>query len=584
MKKNNKPKLAPFAILLMIMLFLTGAAASCGGSGQESPGSVTDRELLGLQIFPSFDTKIPSVQQSWIRNQRMEVTWASLETQPGNFDFSLYDDTVNKILASGSESILLLLNGPIPVWEQDPQYGSMADRGLPLNLADWYRFCSEVARHYGSVVDYYEIWNEPGWDADSSIRYTGVYTLGGQVETDYLPLLQLANAAIKENDPSASVICGALMYNLIDDPNTGQQNYALLFDDENRPQQNISLSVDADKSILAERRVSLDLKGAWKGGQDEQGDTAPKTTWQFPEGRTRPGFETRLILRNPQAAEAAAGIDYVFPDGKKIHKDVRVGANAEQTVNVNDADLGVGQTGSDFFIRVTSDRAIVAACPITFDYSAQPDAGQAPAGHWRFDANPDASIAGYSVQDRLVLENPGGKKATATIDFTMPKGEQFARKVDIAASSSIDLEINRWIGFNGSCDMVGVHPYRSPKFWAGMYTNIVNTLKGIGTDKEVVVTEVGWPSHSDHPPDKPDPFSEQYQTDAIAQLGVGGLFDAGCKKIWVFRDFDEDPGGSWDGNYYGLWTCTGQPRPAWDSYVSWQRQLPTYPALPASLP
>ena len=196
----------------------------------------------------------------------------------------------------------------------------------------------------------------------------------------------------------------------------------------------------------------------------------------------------------------------------------------------------------------------------------------------------DSAYPQSSIRDYLLLDNPGPDPTKVSVDFILASGGKFSRQVELRASSNMEFEINEWIGFNGSCDMIAVHPYKSPKFWGAFYTNIVNTLQSIGADKEVVITEVGWPSHSDHPPEIPDPFNEQYQTEAIGDLGVGGLFEAGCRKIWILRDFDEDPGAVWDGNYYGLWKHTGQARPAWNSYVSWQRELPRYSTLsPSSL-
>jgi len=229
----------------------------------------------------------------------------------------------------------------------------------------------------------------------------------------------------------------------------------------------------------------------------------------------------------------------------------------------------------------------VAGCPTYFDYNNAEAGGQevigglAPQTTWYF----AAGRAGFSIQKSLIqeqvsLQNANPDSAIATITFMMAKGEQFSRQVLLAGSSTTTLNINQLIGFQGSCDEVAVHPYRSPKFWGPFYTNVVNTLRGLGADQEVVVSEVGWPSHAD----RSAGFSEQYQADAIGKLGIGGLFDAGCKKIWIFRDYDEDPGTSWDGNYYGLFNSVGRPHPAWSSYVSWQQQLPHYAPLPPSFP
>ncbi len=811
-------------------IFLTGTLGAvvltmallvaCAGSSETSvqaeevtAATAADRQLLGLHVFPGFNTKIPADQQSWIKNQKVEVTWSSIETSPGVYDFAATDVFINQILASGSESLFLLLGGPIPAWQQDPQYGALMAKAPPLDLGAWYRFCVAVAEHYANVADFYEIWNEPGWDRDSSVmQSSNTYHFGGQVETDYLPLLQLGYAAVKEKDPSASVFCGALMYNLVDNPNTGQQNYALLFDEVNRPGQDVSMKIDANKPIVAERPMYFNYKSAWNGGHDAMGAQAARTEWYFAEGCTRPGFDTWLCLQNPGAAAANVGIDYLCGDGNNVHKDLSVGANSRFTIPVHENALGIGQSNSshgDVSIKVTSSEAIVAERPMYFNYngawtgghdamgtgapqtnwyfaegctrngfntwlclqnpgdvvanvgidylcgdgnnvhkdlsvnprsrftvpvhqdslgigqhndthgdvsikvtSSQPVVAERPmyfnyngvwtGGHdamgasspqteWYFaegctrsgfntwiclqnpgdvaanvgidylcgdgnnvhkdlsvnprsrftvpvhqdslgigqhnDTHGDVSIkvtssqpvvaerpmyfnyngawtgghdamgtaspqttwyfaegcTGFSIQEYVCLQNPNPDAAVATITFMMTKGEQFTRSVALPGSSRITLDINQLIGFHGSCDMVAAHPYKSPKFWGAFYTNVVNTLRSKGANQEVVITEVGWPSHSDQPPGKADPFNAQYQADAIGALGVGGLFNAGCRKIWIFRDYEEDPGTVWDGNYYGLWTYNGQARPAWSSYVSWQQQLTHYPLLPPSL-
>ena len=81
-------------------------------SAAQAQAAVAERQLLGLHVFPGFTTKIAADQQSWIKNQKVEVTWSSIETSPGTYDFTTMDAFINQILASGSESLFLLLGGP----------------------------------------------------------------------------------------------------------------------------------------------------------------------------------------------------------------------------------------------------------------------------------------------------------------------------------------------------------------------------------------------------------------------------------------------------------------------------------------
>jgi hypothetical protein len=161
----------------------------------------------------------------------------------------------------------------------------------------------------------------------------------------------------------------------------------------------------------------------------------------------------------------------------------------------------------------------------------------------------------------------------------MTREETFKRRVDLPAGSRTDLDLNHFIGFQGCSDMVALHPIKAPAVWGAHYSAVVKAIRDEGADHEVVCTEVGWPHYSDA---IPGVFSEAGQA-AELEAGIGGLMDNGCRKIWIFRDFDEPPGKSWDKHYYGLFDYLGNPHPAWETYKGWQSQLPDYPELPGSI-
>ena len=680
------------ALPVVLVLLVSSIAAfpnPQGGRAEAQTAAAADRKFLGLHVYPSLSV-IPVSERGWIRNHKVEVSWASIEPYQGAYNWAWLDSLVNDILASGSESLFFLLGGPIPTWARDSQYGSLADKAPPQNLGDWYSFCSKVAERYGAVVDFYEIWNEPGWDRDSeAYRNSGVYHFGGQVETDYLPLLQLGYTAVKEMDPTASVICGALMYTLKDDPNSGTENYAMLFDDVNRPGQDISLKVEAGLPIVAERPMYFNYKGTWNGGHDVLGATAAGKEWYFAEGTTRGGFDEWLCLQNPNAGSIQVTITYMFGPGQggNLVKDYFLQPNSRTTLMVNN-EVGPGKdvsikltSGSDFIaerpmyfnyqgawtgghdvvgataagrewyfaegttrggfdewlclqnpnagpiqvtatfmfgpgqgsnktetynldptsrttfkvndlvgsekdvsIKITSGSDFIAERPMYFNYQGAWTGGhdvvgaKSPSTTWYF----AEGCTGFSIQEYVCLQNPHAEAVTAKLTFMMTKGEMLERIVSLAPNSRTTLNINMLIGFHGTSDMVAVHPYKSPWYWGGFYTNVVNTLRSRGAGQEVVTSEVGWPHYSDN--GQPAVFNESAQAAAIGNEGVKRLFDAGCRKIWVYRDVDESPGTSWDGNYYGLFSHTGSPHPAWNTYVQWQQQLPAYPKLPTSFP
>ncbi|MEW6553630.1 MAG: DUF5719 family protein [Actinomycetota bacterium] len=806
-KARKHPILAISIVAALVLAMVAALAVQRGAVSEASGNPVMDRELLGLHVGKVLET-MPVSERGWIRNHRVEVSWSDVETSRGVYKWTRLDELVNLVLSAGSESIMFLVGGPTPDWAQDPSYGEFARSAPPRDLNDWYLFCSAVAERYGSLVDFYEIWNEPGWDRDGqAYQYFRVFHFGGQVETDYLPLLQLAYAGIKEKDPTGVVMCGALMYSLEDDPDVGAENYALLFDDLNRPGQDVSVRVAADRPIVAERPMYFNYNGAWAGGHDSMGATTAQAEWLFAEGCTRPGFNTYLCLQNPGAAAAAVTVYYYCGDGTNEQRTLTVPAQSRFTIPVHDAGLGIGVWDSargDVSIKVVSSQPIVAERPMYFNYagawagghdamgataaqaewlfaegctrpgfntwlclqnpgaadaavtidyycgdgtnerrtltvparrrstvpvhdavlgigawdsargdvsikvtSSQPIVAERPmyfnyagawaGGHdamgataaqaeWLFaegctrtgfntylclqnpgtanatvnidyycgdgfnlrrtvtvrarsrytvpvhgpdpglgtydSARGDVSIkvtssqpivaerpmyfnfngtwagghdamgttsaqaewlfaegcTGFSIEEYICLQNPNDHAAVADLTFMMSRGETFTRRVTLAPLSRTTLDINRLIGFNGSCDLIALHPYKSYFYWGPFYTTVVNAVRSRGAWQEVAATEIGWPHYSDG---QPAEFSEAGQATALRD-GIQGLFDNGCKKIWVYRDVDEPPGTAWDGNYYGLFSSTGVPHAAWYSYAYWQQQIPDYPLLPTS--
>lgn len=190
---------------------------------------------------------------------------------------------------------------------------------------------------------------------------------------------------------------------------------------------------------------------------------------------------------------------------------------------------------------------------------------------------------GYSIQEYVCLQNPHDTQVSVDLTFMMKKGEVLERTVQLAPASRTTIDINMFIGFHGCSDMQACHPYKAPPDWGKYYANVVNTLRSRLAQQEVVITEVGWPHYSDN---QPTAFSEQQQADALNGWGgISGLLANGCRKIWIYRAIDEDPGTSWDKLYFGLFDYTGRPMQAWSVYKNWQQTyFPDYPNLPSPLP
>ena len=183
----------------------------------------------------------------------------------------------------------------------------------------------------------------------------------------------------------------------------------------------------------------------------------------------------------------------------------------------------------------------------------------------------DPEGGGFAIRDYLLLANPHDDPIQASLSFATAGMPIAASDVPLPPRSREIFNLNDFVGFEAFCDMIAVHPYKMPGNWGPYYTNLSRAMNSIGIEKELVVTEVGWPHFTD---DNPETFSEQQQADALGDWGLGPLREAGCRKIWIYKAMDEAPGKSWDKCYYGLFAYDGNPHPSWERYMAWQEANP----------
>lgn len=176
------------------------------------------------------------------------------------------------------------------------------------------------------------------------------------------------------------------------------------------------------------------------------------------------------------------------------------------------------------------------------------------------------SAGDYSVKEFLVIKNETESEVNMNLEF-YSSGVCFKNVSDsLPPSEARAFDLKIWLGLSGYCDMIAVHPYGFPETWGKYYRSLAERLRGLGVDKELVVTEIGWPNYADN---NPQAYSEAQQAEAL-RTGLNGLRDAGCRKVWIYKVMDEPPGRSWDKTYFGLFKYDGTPHPAWEVYKEMQ--------------
>lgn len=127
---------------------------------------------------------------------RIGANWGEIERTAGNRDWSDLDMRINAAHIAGLTPLLVIQT--VPAWLQVPS-GPVTDEHRQV-AAQFGEFAGSVAARYGTMVDGYEIWNEPNLH-----KFWPNPDVGHYVE-----LLKAAYPAIHAADSGATVVTGGL--------------------------------------------------------------------------------------------------------------------------------------------------------------------------------------------------------------------------------------------------------------------------------------------------------------------------------------------------------------------------------------
>ena len=199
------------------------------------------------------------------------------------------------------------------------------------------------------------------------------------------------------------------------------------------PNSPVGIRVEADKPIVAERAVYKD-KG--KAGLDSVGAPALSKSWFMAEGVTRGGFDTWILMLNPNDVPAIAAATYMKEDGTTITRKYLVPDRSRISVYVNQEVPGVRVA-----TEIDSDIPIVAERSVYF-----PDglgahntmAAPAPSKSWYL---PEGSTA-KPFTENILLMNPNNSPAAIKASFMREDGTAVEKSYTMKPTSRFTLQMN----------------------------------------------------------------------------------------------------------------------------------------------
>lgn len=240
-------------------------------------------------------------------------------------------------------------------------------------------------------------------------------------------------------NPNSVAAAGTITF-LNDDGTTVQQPFTAaprsrlgVFANQVVENRSFAVRVDSDQPIVVEESVYLEQGG----GNNAPAAATPSREWYLAEGYTRRGFDTWLLLLNPNPQPALATVQYVLDNGELQTADYDLPPNRRQAIYVNDV-VPDGMMG--FIIR--SDLPIVAERAMFFgpDHRGTHSTLASPslARRWYFPAGSTRP----PFHSGLMLVNPAAVPSRVTLSFERDGDGPLVRIVYVPPNTRLTLDLN----------------------------------------------------------------------------------------------------------------------------------------------
>jgi hypothetical protein len=162
-----------------------------------SSGNTDLTSRLGVNIHFTRDAAALDAAYSagftWVRK---DLAWAEVETVPGVYDFSAYDQLIADLEKRGMQVLFILDYG-------NPLYtgGERVPPTTPAALEAFGCYAEAAARHFAGHGVFYEVWNEPN---------TGFFWPPQPDAAQYAALVGEAITRVRAGEPQAQVVTGGL--------------------------------------------------------------------------------------------------------------------------------------------------------------------------------------------------------------------------------------------------------------------------------------------------------------------------------------------------------------------------------------
>ncbi|MHB8780175.1 MAG: DUF5719 family protein [Candidatus Geothermincolia bacterium] len=216
----------------------------------------------------------------------------------------------------------------------------------------------------------------------------------------------------------------------------------------------VSVKVESATPLVAERAMYYNYRGQYAGGHAAMGVSEPQNRWYLAEGYTGGGFDTWILLQNPDIADITVTIEFLTAAGPAPVEDYRLPAHSRMSVGVDSVE---GLADAEVSAVVTASGPIVAERAMYFDAGGRRGGSCAPG---QPEAGTDWLLAegytGGSFDTYVLVMNPQAQDLEVTFDFMLPDGRRQPVTRTVAAGSRSTLHLDEVSGLENTPVSVAV--------------------------------------------------------------------------------------------------------------------------------
>lgn len=192
---------------------LTGSAYTQPATPIQTPSTVpVPRDYFCLHSIFLFQNTSQTLPYGWpildfgtFRTWDSGLAWWDIQYfKRGVFDWRRSDYVIQQATARKQKVMFTL--GKTPMWaSRNPTRPALFCTGCgdpPKNLSDWTAFITQLARRYKGRIQYYELWNEPDYQAENGFFWG--------TPADLVKLERAAAAVLAREDPAAKLLLPAM--------------------------------------------------------------------------------------------------------------------------------------------------------------------------------------------------------------------------------------------------------------------------------------------------------------------------------------------------------------------------------------